>query len=74
MNHVPLLTPAEVARLLAVRPATIYAAAARGALPCIRVWRGERRTLLRFRDEDIQRILRERTEPSPPEKAGGQAS
>ena len=56
-----LLTPNQVAGLLSVQPSTIYAAAARGAIPCVRLWKGRRRTLLRFRREDIDRLIRERS-------------
>ena len=59
----PLLTAVEVAGLLHVRPATVYAAAARGEIPCIRLWEGRRRALIRFRPEDIARLIQERTLP-----------
>jgi excisionase family DNA binding protein len=35
----PLLTPAEAAELLAVRPSWIYEAVRAGALPCLRIGR-----------------------------------
>ena len=60
-----LLTPNQVAGLLSVQPSTVYAAAARGAIPCVRLWKGRRRTLLRFRLEDIERIIRERSSSEP---------
>lgn len=56
-----LLTPEQVAELLAVRPQTVRDAAWRGKLPCVRLWRGKRKSLLRFRREDIDAFLRERT-------------
>ena len=64
-----LLTAEEVARLLSVKPATVYDAAADGRLPVVRLWKGERRTLIRFRREDIDRIIRERTSPLHPTDA-----
>jgi len=56
-----LLTPNQVAALLSIQPSTVYAAAAQGKIPCVRLWKGERRTLIRFRREDIDRVIRERT-------------
>ena len=61
-----LLTPNQVARLLSLQPSTIYAAAARGQLLCVRLWKGERRTLIRFRREDIERIIEERSSRAEP--------
>ncbi|HKZ20437.1 MAG TPA: helix-turn-helix domain-containing protein [Acidimicrobiia bacterium] len=52
-----LLTAEEVANLLRVKVSTIYDAAARGQLPVVRVWQGARRALVRFRRQDIERIL-----------------
>ena len=59
----PLLTPNEVAAILSVQPSTVYAAAARGAIPCVRLWEGKRRAMIRFRAEDIDRLIKERTCP-----------
>ena len=59
-----LLTVEEVARLLSVKPGTVYDAASDGRLPVVRLWEGKRRSLLRFRREDIERIIRERTNPA----------
>ena len=44
----PLLTPAEAAQLLAVKPSWIYEAVRSGALPCLRIGRHIRftRTML----------------------------
>jgi excisionase family DNA binding protein len=58
-----LLTPNQVAALLSIQPATVYAAAASGRIPCVRLWRGARRSLLRFRREDIDQFVRERRSP-----------
>ena len=52
-----LLKAEEVAALFRVRVSTVYDAAARGDLPSICLWRGTRRSLLRFRREDIEKIL-----------------
>ena len=60
MNE-PLLTPNQVAALLSVQPSTVYAAAACGRIPCVRLWKGRRRTLLRFRRQDIERLIQERS-------------
>ena len=57
----PLLTAEEVARILRLKPATIYEAAARGRIPSVRLWKGRRKTLIRFRREDIEQLIDART-------------
>ena len=52
-----LLKADEVARLLNVKVSTVYAAAAAGRIPCVRLWEGQRRALIRFRAEDIGRLI-----------------
>ena len=64
----PLLTAGEVATQLRLKPSTIYEAAADGRIPCVRLWKGRRKSLIRFRREDIDRLVRERTFP-PSDKA-----
>lgn len=56
----PLITAEDVARLLNVKPSTVYDAVARGRIPAVRLWEGTRRPLLRFRRRDIDRLIRER--------------
>lgn len=46
----PLLTPAQAAALLAVRPSWIYEAVRAGRLPCIRIGRH-----VRFLRSDLER-------------------
>lgn len=58
-----LLTAEEVGRRLRLKPATVYEAAAKGHIPCVRLWEGKRRSLIRFRQEDIERLIRERLVP-----------
>lgn len=53
----PLLTASEVARLLRIKTVTVHAAASDGRIPCVRLWRGKRRSLIRFRAQDIQRLV-----------------
>lgn len=48
----PLLTPEAVARLLACSPKSVYAWAARGLLPRVRLGR-----LVRFRKSDVSRFI-----------------
>jgi excisionase family DNA binding protein len=55
-----LLVPSEVAAILRTRTVTVYAAAKDGRIPCVRIWQGKRRALLRFRREDIEAIVRGR--------------
>jgi len=65
MAQSELLTAEEVASLLRVKPSTVYDAAARGVLPVLRLWKGKRRTLIRFQRADIELFIRERaTAPS----------
>jgi excisionase family DNA binding protein len=52
-----LLVAREVAAVLRVKVTTIYAAAAAGRLPCIRLWRGRRKSLVRFRRADIEALI-----------------
>ncbi len=59
-----LLRASEVAKILNVRPSTIYALAHRGVLHFVRIAQGARRSLIRFRPSDIEHIVRDQTEPS----------
>ena len=59
-----LLTAEQVAELLQLRPQTVRDAAWRGKLPCVRLWKGQKKTLLRFRREDIEKLIEERTTPA----------
>ena len=65
-----LLTAKQVARTLNIRPATVYAAAAAGRIPYVRLWKGRRRALIRFRRIDIDQLVRERLYPSPQDDSG----
>ena len=56
-----LLTARQVAERLNVRVVTVYAAAAAGRIPCVRLWEGKRRALIRFRNEEIENLIRQRT-------------
>ncbi len=56
-----LLTAEEVARILRLKPATVYEAAACGRIPSVRLWKGRRKTLVRFRREDIEQLIDART-------------
>jgi excisionase family DNA binding protein len=56
----PLLTAEEVAARLNVRPSTVYDAVARGRLPAVRLWRGRRRTLIRFSNDDLRAFIESR--------------
>lgn len=59
-----LLTAEQVAKYFQVKPQTIRDAAWRGKLPCVRVWGGKRKTLLRFKRSEIEDFIRERTVPA----------
>ncbi len=64
-----LMTSEQVAALLQVKPQTVRDAAWRGKLPCVRLWRGKKKSLLRFRRSDIEEFLRERTIPIRPHRS-----
>ncbi len=51
----------DVARLLNVKIATVYRLCRRGELVHVRLGEGRQRPLVRFRREDLDRFLRERT-------------
>ena len=57
----PLWTVEEVAQRLRVRPSTVRAGVKDGHIPAVILWKGKRRSLVRFRPEDIERLVRERT-------------
>ena len=60
-NLEPLLTAEDVSRLLNLKVPTIYDAVAKGRLPAVRLWRGTRRSVIRFRRQDIEKLIRERS-------------
>jgi excisionase family DNA binding protein len=60
-----LLTAEDVARRLNIKVSTVYDAVARGRLPAVRLWKGARRTLLRFRESDIESVILDRTVGMP---------
>ena len=59
-----LLTSEQVAVLLQLKPATVRDAAWRGKLPCVKLWSGKKKTLLRFLRADIEQLIRERSVPA----------
>ncbi len=61
IDHEALLDAPTVARWLKVATTTVYEQAARGVLPHIRLWKGARRTLIRFRRSDVEQFIRTRT-------------
>jgi len=65
----PLMTAEHVARLLNLKLSTVYDAASRGRLPCVRLWTGRRRAVVRFVPAEIERVIRERSIPAPPQAA-----
>ena len=58
-RDVQLITVEEVSHLLHLKPATVYEAAADGRIPCVRLWRGKRKALVRFRRADIEEFIRQ---------------
>ena len=65
-----LMTAEQVAHLLLLKPSTIRDAARRGKIPCVRLWTGKRKTLLRFKRSEIEQFIRERTVPASRPTAG----
>lgn len=60
-----LLDARAVSEWLGVSPSTVYDAAARGLLPTVKLWKGKRRTLLRFRRSDIELFIQQRSVRRP---------
>lgn len=58
-----LLRAHQVAEMLNTRVSTIYALCRRGELVHIRLGEGRRRPLIRFRREELESFLRQRTIP-----------
>ncbi len=56
-NEDSLLLPREVAAMLRLKVNSIYAAAAAGKLPAVRLWRGRRKSLLRFKRSEIEQLI-----------------
>ncbi len=52
-----LLLAREVAALLRIKISTVYAAAGAGRLPTVTLWRGRRKSLLRFRRVDLEAMI-----------------
>lgn len=55
-----LLHARDIARMLNVRPSTVYALCRRGELDHIRLSEGRRRPLIRFSRQAVEAFLRER--------------
>lgn len=60
-----LLDARAVSKWLGVSPSTVYDAAARGLLPTVKLWKGKRRTLLRFRRQDIELFIQHQSVRRP---------
>jgi excisionase family DNA binding protein len=59
-NEESLLTADEVASVLRVKRVTVLAAASDGRIPSVKVWKGKKRALVRFRRDVIDRLLCDR--------------
>lgn len=55
-----LITVEEVAQRLGVRPSTVRAGVKSGQIPAIVLWKGKRRSLMRFSPNDIEQLIQER--------------
>ena len=67
-----LLTVEEVAQLLRLKPSTVYQAASEGRIPSVKLWKGRRRTLVRFRRDDILQFIHSRQVPKAASQNLGQ--
>lgn len=56
-----LISLDQVARRLGIRPSTVRAGVKHGHIPAVVLWKGKRRSLVRFRVEDIEALVRDRT-------------
>ena len=63
MTMETLLRAKQVAEILNIRVSTVYALAHRGAIPYVRVAKGSRRPLIRFRASDLEKLLTTHTIP-----------
>ena len=59
-----LLTAEQVAQILQVKPQTIRDAAWRGKRPCVKLWAGKRKSLLRFKRSEIRELIHDRSVPA----------
>lgn len=59
-----LLTAEELAKSWQVKPQTIRDAAWRGKIPCVKLWAGKKKTLLRFKKSEIDQFIKQRTVPA----------
>ena len=56
-----LWTVEEVAHRLGVRPSTVRAGVKAGEIPAVVLWKGRKRSLMRFRREEIEQLIQERS-------------
>ena len=59
-----LMTVSQVARLCRLKPATVYSAVSRNLIPAVVLWKGKRRRVVRFRRQDVEEFIRDRTVPA----------
>jgi len=64
ISNPQLLTAQEVSRLLRIKSATLYQAAADGRIPCVRLWQGKKKALIRFHREDIEQLIQGKSNDS----------
>ncbi len=68
----PLITAEAVAELLSIKVSTVYDAASKGRIPCVRLWQGRRKCLLRFRRCELDEWLRARSQAASTISTPGQ--
>jgi excisionase family DNA binding protein len=70
----PLIDATPVSKYLGVAKSTVYDQVAKGILPHVCLWKGTRRSVIRFRMSDIEKFLRDRSIGARPAPAGGEKS
>jgi len=60
MDEQSLITVEDVARRLGIRPSTVRVGVKKGVIPAVVLWSGKRRSLIRFRPDDIEKLIEER--------------
>lgn len=57
----PLWTVEQLAEYWQVKLQTIRDAVWRGKIPCVKLWRGKKKSLLRFKRSEIEEFIRQKS-------------
>ena len=64
MDDSEILTAKEAGQFLKYQESTVYAKAAQGKLPFIRLWKGKRKSAIRFSRSDLLKHIRQNAVPA----------